>query len=73
MKRKFNLGLNMAKMGVQKLLFKKHLGGAGGIVAALGLCVIAIALCVVLKEQLTTFITTIVASLTTKAQGILGA
>ncbi len=46
--------------------------GIDGILVTVGLCIIALLLCIVMKEQLSTFITTIVGNLTTKAQGILG-
>lgn len=55
----------------KKLLLKKS-SGIDGILVTAGLCIIALLLCVVLKDSLTTFITTIVNSLTTKATSILG-
>lgn len=54
----------------EKLLKKSR--GIDGILVTAGLCIIALLLCVVLKDSLTTFITTIVNSLTTKATSILG-
>lgn len=50
----------------------KKSSGIDGILVTAGLCIIALLLCVVMKDSLTTFITTIVESLTTKATGILG-
>lgn len=58
-----------------KNLKKKSLkksSGIDGILVTAGLCIIALLLCVVLKDSLTTFITTIVTSLTSKATSILG-
>lgn len=45
--------------------------GIDGILVTVGLCIIALLLCVVMKESLTEFITTIVKSLTEEAQRIL--
>ena len=45
--------------------------GIDGILVTVGLCIIALLLCVVMKDSLTSFITTLVTSMTTKAQGIL--
>ncbi|MBQ8822990.1 MAG: hypothetical protein IJZ82_10130 [Lachnospiraceae bacterium] len=56
---------------IKKVLMKKS-RGIDGILVTAGLCIIALLLCVVLKDSLTTFITTIVSSLTTKATSILG-
>ncbi|MBQ7918953.1 MAG: hypothetical protein IJ324_03290 [Lachnospiraceae bacterium] len=56
---------------LKKVLIKKS-RGIDGILVTAGLCIIALLLCVVLKDSLTTFITTIVSSLTTKATTILG-
>lgn len=55
----------------KKILVKKS-SGIDGILVTAGLCIIALLLCIVLKDSLTTFITTIVNSLTTKATTILG-
>lgn len=51
---------------------RKKSKGIDGLLVTVGLCIIALVLCVVMKDQLTAFITTIVANMTTKAQGILG-
>lgn len=49
----------------------KKEAGIDGILVTVGLCIIALLLCVVMKDSLTTFIETIVASLTTEAQKLL--
>ena len=46
--------------------------GIDGILVTVGLCIIALLLCVVMKDSLTTFISQIVTALQTKALGILG-
>ena len=46
--------------------------GIDGLLVTVGLCIIALLLCVVMKDSLTTFITQIVTALQTKALGILG-
>ena len=46
--------------------------GIDGLLVTVGLCIIALLLCVVMKDKLQVFIETIVASLTTKAINILG-
>jgi len=45
--------------------------GIDGMLVTVGLCIIALVLCVVMKDSLTTFITSIVTSLQEKAVGIL--
>lgn len=45
--------------------------GIDGILVTVGLCIIALLLCVVMKDSLATFINTIVTALTTEAQKIL--
>ncbi|MBQ9488455.1 MAG: hypothetical protein IKO03_06750 [Lachnospiraceae bacterium] len=45
--------------------------GIDGILVTVGLCIIALLLCVVMKDSLSTFIQTIVSSMQTKATGIL--
>lgn len=45
--------------------------GIDGILVTVGLCIIALLLCVVMKDSLTTFIKTLVDAMTTKAQQIL--
>ncbi len=49
----------------------KEEAGIDGILVTVGLCIIALLLCVVMKDSLTTFITTLVANMTNKAQTIL--
>ena len=46
--------------------------GIDGLLVTVGLCIIALLLCVVMKDKLEIFIGTIVDSLTKKATGILG-
>jgi len=60
----------MVKNGKEKLLKKSE--GIDGLLVTVGLCIIALLLCVVMKDKLTTFIGTIVNSLTTKAINLLG-
>lgn len=45
--------------------------GIDGILVTVGLCIIALLLCVVMKDSMTTFIRTIVNSMTSQAQKIL--
>ena len=45
--------------------------GIVGILVTVGLCIIALLLCVVMKDSLTTFIQTIVTAMQTKAADIL--
>lgn len=45
--------------------------GIDGILVTVGLCIIALLLCVVMKDSLTSFIQTLVTNMTSKAQGIL--
>lgn len=56
--------------GVKHRAFEKK-AGIDGILVTVGLCIIALLLCVVMKDSLTSFITTLVESMTTKAKGIL--
>lgn len=53
-------------------IFTRKSEGLDGILVTVGLCIIALLLCVVMKDSLTTFINTIVGNLTAKAQSILG-
>lgn len=61
------------RSGVRKLLMKgmKREPGIDGILVTIGLCIIALLLCVVMKDSLQVFITTIVDAMTTEAQNIL--
>lgn len=45
--------------------------GIDGILVTVGLCIIALLLCVVMKDSLTEFIETIVEAMTSKASAIL--
>ena len=45
--------------------------GIDGILVTIGLCIIALVLCVVMKDSLTGFIQTITGSMTSRAQDIL--
>ena len=45
--------------------------GIHGLLVTVGLCIIALVLCVVMKDSLTTFINSIVTSMQEKAVGIL--
>lgn len=61
------------RIGVRNLLLKgmKKETGIDGILVTIGLCIIALLLCVVMKDSLQVFITTIVDAMTTEAQNIL--
>ena len=49
----------------------KKEAGIDGILVTVGLCIIALLLCVVMKDSLTAFIKTLVEAMTVKAQEIL--
>ena len=55
---------------LRKLFWGKD-DGIDGILVTVGLCIIALLLCVVMKDSLSTFITTLVSSMTSKATTIL--
>lgn len=57
--------------GFVKRQAMKREPGIDGILVTVGLCIIALLLCVVMKDSLTTFIKTLVDAMTTKAQQIL--
>ena len=63
----------MTRMSVKRLWEEgmKKEAGIDGILVTVGLCIIALLLCVVMKDSLTAFIQTIVSSLTSEAQKIL--
>lgn len=67
-----NFGIK-AKAAVKRLSAEgmKKEPGIDGILVTVGLCIIALLLCVVMKDSLTAFIQTIVSSLTSEAQKIL--
>uniref|UniRef100_UPI004057023C hypothetical protein n=1 Tax=Acetatifactor sp. TaxID=1872090 RepID=UPI004057023C len=71
MKNKMDLAVVGVKEQARKLLTRKH-EGLEGVLVTVGLCIIALLLCVVMKDSISTFITTLVGNLTTRAQGILG-
>ncbi len=56
---------------LRHMALKKE-AGIDGILVTVGLCIIALLLCVVMKESLAGFIETLVKNMTEKAQGILG-
>lgn len=53
----------------QKAMKKEQ--GIDGILVTVGLCIIALILCIVMKDSMKTFIETIVSSMTSQAQKIL--
>ncbi|MGN0401888.1 MAG: hypothetical protein ACI4HQ_06455 [Acetatifactor sp.] len=55
---------------LQAKAFKKE-EGIDGILVTVGLCIIALLLCVVMKDSLTSFIETLVEAMTLKAKAIL--
>ena len=55
---------------VREMMFRKE-PGIDGILVSVGLCIIALLLCVVMKDSLVTFIETIVGALQAKATSIL--
>lgn len=59
------------KRSLKEVLTAKR-EGIDGLLVTVGLCIIALLLCVVMKDSLTTFITQIVTALQTRALGILG-
>ena len=61
------------KMGADRLRRKglEKEDGIDGILVTVGLCIIALLLCVTMKESLETFITGVVGNLTTEANEIL--
>lgn len=61
------------KVGMRTLCLKgmKKEAGIDGILVTVGLCIIALLLCVVMKKSMTGFIETIVTALTNEAQKIL--
>lgn len=60
-------GIRKAK---EEFCWKKD-EGIDGILVTVGLCIIALVLCVLMKDSLSTFITTLVSSMTSKATAIL--
>lgn len=64
-----NMIKDFAKKINTKAMVKED--GIDGILVTVGLCIIALLLCVVMKDSMATFIQTIVNSMTTQAQKIL--
>ncbi len=62
--------MKKTKETVKRVLLSKH-QGVDGIVVTVGLCLIALVLCIIAKDSMETFITTLITAITTKAQGIL--
>lgn len=65
--------VEMMKREMKKIVARgmKKEPGIDGILVTVGLCIIALLLCVVMKESMGTFIQTIVTSLSNEAQKIL--
>lgn len=70
MKNEMELAIIKGQMVTRNFLTRKR-EGLDGILVTVGLCIVALLLCVVMKDSLKTFIETIVKALTTKATGIL--
>lgn len=62
--------MNRLVRAIKSCLFKKE-KGIDGILVTIGLCIIALVLCVVMKDSLAAFIENITGSMTDKAQEIL--
>lgn len=73
MKERLTACVMKARKAAKSLLVRgmKKTAGIDGILVTVGLCVIALLLCVVMKDSLTEFIETIVEALTNEAQKIL--
>ena len=69
MKHMKNIVQRLAGSLFQKGMKKEQ--GIDGILVTVGLCIIALLLCVVMKDSLETFIQTIVKAMTTEAEKIL--
>ncbi len=69
-KEKLVSGMARLKKICTDCLFHKSYG-IDGILVTVGLCIIALVLCVVMKDALAGLITDIVKGMTTKAEGIL--
>lgn len=68
-----NLSSDWIRVRVRNLLLRgmKKEPGIDGILVTIGLCIIALLLCVVMKDSLQVFITTIIDAMKTEAQNIL--
>lgn len=62
--------INMVVNKVKRAAMNKE-SGIDGILVTVGLCIIALLLCVVMKDSLASFIKTIVTAMQEKANGIL--
>ena len=62
--------MNVLKNRIMKAAMNKE-EGLDGILVTIGLCIIALLLCVVMRDSLTEFIKTIVAEMTVSAKNIL--
>lgn len=73
MKDRADMFMIKVKSGLVRIKEKglKKEPGIDGILVTVGLCIIALLLCVVMKDSLKTFIETIVTSMTNEAQKIL--
>lgn len=69
--RKISEMTNKITMKGKMLLLQKH-EGLNGVVVTIGLCVIAILLCVVLNSSLETYVKDVVGAMKTKTTTILG-
>ena len=67
---KIRFGMRWVGSVLREKALKKE-KGIDGILVTVGLCIIALLLCVVMKDSLTTFIKTLVDAMTVKAQQIL--
>ena len=63
-------GMKLVMDRIKRAALKKE-AGIDGILVTVGLCIIALLLCVVMKDSLTSFIQTIVTAMPEKATGIL--
>lgn len=61
---------DVIKSKIKRFAMKKE-EGIDGILVTVGLCIIALLLCVVMKDSLTDFIETVVQAMTDKASAIL--
>ena len=77
MSKKVERGTERAVAGIKRLAQEvwqdgmKKEAGIDGILVTVGLCIIALLLCVVMKDSLTAFIQTIVTELTNEAKEVL--
>ncbi len=67
---KIRFGMRWVGSVLREKALKKE-KGIDGILVTVGLCIIALLLCVVMKDSLTTFIKTLVDAMTVKAQQLL--